>query len=370
MSRLLPFVAAALLVGLLFLPADSPSRAAPAPIQRKPPVEVVFCLDTTGSMTGLIEAAKTKIWAICNLILSGQPTPDLKVGLVAFRDKGDEYITRVYDLRNDLDAVYADLKTFVATGGGDTPESVNAALDDAVNKIKWSTDKKTLRIIFLVGDAPPHMDYNDDVKYPVTCKKAVEKGILINTIQCGNDADCTKHWKEICTLGGGAYVAIPQAGGVQTIKTTFDKRLAEINAELVKNTLIYGDAKKKEADNKKLQMAGALPAEIAADRVCYLAKEGMAAHYDLLDAGRAGKVKWESLRAEELPSVLEKMTPRERREHVSKLAEQRAKLLLEARDLDRKRHVQITRTLTENKDSFDSQVFQILRKQAKRLIRY
>src|SRR4051812_41827877 len=129
----------------------------------RPKVEIVFCLDTTGSMGGLIEGAKAKVWAICNQVAGGKPAPDLKVGLVAFRDRGDEYVTKVFDLTDDLDAVYSDLKKFVAAGGGDVPESVNQALDDSVNKVKWSQDKKTLRIIFLVGDAPPHMDYKDDV---------------------------------------------------------------------------------------------------------------------------------------------------------------------------------------------------------------
>src|SRR5438105_6883916 len=123
---------------------------------KKPRVEVVFCLDTTGSMGGLIQGAKDKIWAICNQIVSGKPTPDLKVGLVAYRDKGDVYITQVHDLNDDLDAVHAKLKTFRAEGGGDFPEHVNQALYDAVHKVKWSKDSKTLRIIFLVGDAPPH----------------------------------------------------------------------------------------------------------------------------------------------------------------------------------------------------------------------
>src|SRR5438105_752802 len=154
--------------------AENTPQARPAPT-----VEVVFCLDTTGSMGGLIEGAKQKIWAICNQIAGGKPSPDLKVGLVAFRDKGDEYVTRVFDLTDDLDAIHGHLKSFKAQGGGDTPESVNEALHVSVNKVKWSTDNQTLRILFLVGDAPPHMDYPDDVKYPVTCKLACEKGIII-----------------------------------------------------------------------------------------------------------------------------------------------------------------------------------------------
>src|SRR6516164_3363792 len=167
-----------------------PAGAAPAPSKPKPKIEVVFCLDTTGSMGGLIEGAKQKIWSISNQIASGKPAPDLKIGLVAFRDRGDAYITKIHDLTDDLDAVYANLKEFKASGGGDAPESVNQALNESVTKIKWSNDKDTLRIIFLVGDAPPHMDYADDVKYPETCKKACEKAIIINSVQCGNSAAC------------------------------------------------------------------------------------------------------------------------------------------------------------------------------------
>ncbi len=364
-TRWAPLVLLAALAALLPLP----SPAAPAPVFRKPMVEVCFCLDTTGSMTGLIEAAKLKVWAICNQILNARPMPDLKVALVAYRDKGDEYVTRVYDLRDDLDAVYADLKTFVATGGGDTPEHVNAALHDAVGRISWSADRKTQRFLFLVGDAAPHMDYNDDVKYPATCKKALEKGILINAVQCGNDADCMKYWKDIAQRGGGAYVAIPQAGGVRTFTTPHDRRLAEINTELIRNTILFGPAVRREADLKKLDVARGLPVEVAADRVGYLAKEGRTASYDLIDNIRMGKVKLESLRVEELPADMQKMTALQRRDHLGKVARVRAKLLQEAYELDRQRGEQIRKELQRHKDSFDSQVLEVLRKQVSKRMR-
>ena len=90
---------------------DAPKAA------EKPRVEVVFCLDTTGSMGGLIDAAKKKIWSISNQITTGKPTPQVKVGLVAFRDRGDEYITKVFDLTEDLDTVYTNLMGFRADGG-------------------------------------------------------------------------------------------------------------------------------------------------------------------------------------------------------------------------------------------------------------
>src|SRR5262245_36126558 len=112
----------------LALPAGAEEKKAEK--AAKPKVEVVFCLDTTGSMGGLIEGAKQKIWAICNQIANGKPVPDLKVGLVAYRDKGDAYVTKVIELTDDLDAIHGHLKGFQAQGGGDGPESVNQALED------------------------------------------------------------------------------------------------------------------------------------------------------------------------------------------------------------------------------------------------
>ncbi len=214
---------------------------APAKKEPKPQVEVVFCLDTTGSMGGLIDAAKRKIWTIANQIASGKPTPRLKIGLVAYRDRGDQYITRIFDLTDDLDAVYGHLMEFRAEGGGDAPESVNQALHESVTKINWSADKKALKIIFLVGDCPPHLDYANDVQYPETCKRAVEKRIIINTVQCGNDRQTQDIWERICRLAEGRYVQIDANGGsVLTVATPYDSELAKINGELAGSALTYG----------------------------------------------------------------------------------------------------------------------------------
>jgi Mg-chelatase subunit ChlD len=345
--------------------------AAPVPSPRKPTVEVVFCLDTTGSMSGLLEGAKNKVWSICNQILNGRPMPNLKVGLVAFRDKGDDYVTKVYDLRDDLDDVYTELQTFAANGGGDTPEHVNQALDDSINKITWSKDKRTVKIVFLVGDAAPHMDYNDDVKYPDTCKKAQDLGIIINAIQCGNDTECTKAWKDICEKGGGAYAAIPQDGGSsKKIATEFDKRLSEINTELAKRIIPFGDATKREATAKRIKAVETLAGEIAADRAGYMAKEGRVARFDLLDAIRAGTVRLENLKDEELPMNLQKLTLKQKETELDKLGTERSKLLREAANLDRQRSAAILKELEKDKNSFDGQVFEMLRKQSSRLIRY
>jgi hypothetical protein len=352
-----------------------PAFAAPPASKPKPKIEVVFCLDTTGSMGGLIEGAKQKIWSISNQIAGGKPTPELKIGLVAYRDRGrEEYITKVIDLTDDLDAIHGKLREFRAAGGGDAPESVNQALDDAVNKIEWSTDKKTLRIIFLVGDAPPHMDYPDDVKYPDTCKKACVKGIIINTIQCGGEPECQKHWKEICKRAEGSYAQIAQSGGVVAVATPFDKELAEINTELAKTTVVYGHRELRRAGEAKLEAAKALPAPAAADRAGFAAKDGKAAAYDLLDAIKSGKVNLEKVKKDELPEAMQKMDLKQQKEYLDRLDKRRAELNKKAVELDKKRGEYIKEELAKNakkegrdaKDSFDNQVLESLRKQAKK----
>lgn len=350
-----------------------PVRAADEPVEAKkaPRVEVVFCLDTTGSMGGLLEGAKQKIWSICNQVAGGKPTPELKIGLVAFRDRGDEYVTKVFDLTDDLDAIHGHLKGFKAAGGGDFPESVNEALHVAVTKINWSKDKDTLKLLFLVGDAPPHMDYPDDVKYPVTCQLAAEREIIVNTIQCGDHAETRKFWKDICAKAEGQYVQIAADGGVVAVATPYDKRLSEINTELSKSTLTYGKGEaRRESDAKRsaaVDLAPAAPA-VAADRAAALAKNNRVATYDLIDAVKSGKVKLEELKKEELPAEMQYMTLEEKKAYLAKVEKQRTELRMEALELDKKRSEFIAKKLADDKtkSGFDGQVLEMLRKQAKK----
>src|SRR5262245_24162314 len=171
-------------------PAPAPPAPKPAPVVQapKPRVDLVFALDTTGSMSGLIEGAKTKIWSIASFVARAQPTPELRVGLVAYRDVGDAYVTRVFDLDEDLDRVYKRLLSFRADGGGDGPEHVARALHESVYKMSWAPKTNdSVRLIYLVGDAPPHYDYEDGYDLARAARAAANKGIQVHAIRCGND---------------------------------------------------------------------------------------------------------------------------------------------------------------------------------------
>src|SRR5437899_8289644 len=227
---------------LALLLAGSAVAAREVPNETKPRIEVCFVLDTTGSMGGLIEGAKQKIWSIANEMISSKPTPELKLGLIGYRDRGDEYVVKSFQLTDDIDSIYGHLRDFKAEGGGDEPESANEALAEAIEKMPWSQDRKVLKIIFLVGDAPPHMDYADGPKYPELCRIAAKKELVINTVQCGSIAATTPIWKEIAKSSEGSYAAIAQSGGVTVIATPMQEELAKMHKKIGATLIPYGDA--------------------------------------------------------------------------------------------------------------------------------
>ena len=344
---------------------------------QRPKVDVVFVLDTTGSMSGLIQTAKEKIWAIASTMASAQPTPDIRVGLVAFRDRGDQYVTRVVDLSADLDSVYATLMEFQADGGGDTPESVNQALHEAVHKISWSDAKQAYRVIFLVGDAPPHMDYNE-VQYPAIVAAAREKGILINTIQCGEDSTTVEPWSTIASLGGGDFLQVEQSGGAVAFDSPFDAQIAELSAQLDATRLYYGSEDEKArmrdkvAATDKLQ-DGASVASLARRGVFNAGAGGrtnMLGDKELVSAVVTGTVSLAEIDNDALPEELRPMAPAEREEHVARLSQERVDVQRQIAALADDRSAYIARKVEAAGglgDSLDQKLYDVVSRQAAEL---
>ena len=352
--------------------SNSPQSAKP-PVsdQSKPRIEVCFVVDTTGSMGGLIEGAKQKIWSIANEMISAKPTPELKLGLIGYRDRGDEYVVRSFNLTDDIDAIYGHLREFKADGGGDSPESVNEALDEAIHKMSWSNDKKVLKIIFLVGDAPPHMDYPNSPKYPDLCREAAKKDLIINTVQCGDMVDTKPIWQEIARLSEGSYAAIAQSGNMTVVSTPMDKELAKLNERIGATVIPYGDAKLQSEVHAKTALAAAAPAAAMADRLSYNSKmgRGVQGRGDLVDALNNNEVKADSIDSKQLPSEWQDLDKDELQRRIEKSRSERADLQKKVVDLSKKREEYIAAenkrlAATGNGDAFDAKVAETLRAQA------
>lgn len=372
------FFAAIAVVGCFSTGAAAPASPAPPapPADVSPRLEVVFVLDTTSSMTGLIEGAKQKIWTIARHMVSGRPSPSIKLGLVGYRDRGDEYVTRGFDLTTDVDAIYGHLMALRAIGGGDQPESVNQALHEAVAKLSWSRDASTLKIVFLVGDAPPHMDYPDDVKYSETAQLARRAGIIINTIQCGSHAITTPIWREIAAMGQGAFVQIDQSGGMRTISTPVDAELSRLSRELTRTVVPYGDAAKQREVRSKSAAAGTADADrvvfLNIDRAEFGAKVVVTGEGELIWDVVNHKVKLEDIPESDLPVLMKTMSREQRTAFVAEQFTKRKELQIQVDELATQRAAHLKTEMDKlaasgNADSFDLKVVDMLQEQARRV---
>jgi Mg-chelatase subunit ChlD len=339
-----------------------------------PKVDVVFVLDTTGSMGGLIQTAKEKIWSIATTMASAQQTPEIRIGLVAYRDRGDSYVTRTVDLSDDLDSIYAALMDFEAGGGGDSPESVNEALYSAVHNMSWSQQDQAYQVIFLVGDAPPHMDYNE-VRYPEIIASALDKGIVINTIQCGDMPSAIAPWTQIASLGNGNFFQVEQAGGAVAYTTPFDEEIAELSAKLDDTRLYYGTEEVKEKMRGKVAATDKLheSASVAsrARRGAFNASVGgrtnLLGENELVAAIESGTVDLNKLEEDALPEALKPMAPAEQSAFVAKLADERADLQRQIRDLSLDRDGYLAKKVDEAgglADSLDQKLYDAVKEQA------
>ena len=353
----------------------------PTQVNEQPKVEVVFVLDTTGSMSGLIAAAKDKIWAIANTLATTKPTPYIKLGLIGYRDRRDAYITKRFDLSDDLDAIYKELMAFQAGGGGDTPESVNQGLHEAVADISWSKDPKTYQVIFLVGDCPPHMDYKDDVKYPETCQQAAKAGLIINTIQCGSNGGTEPVWRDIAKRAEGNYFRVEQSGGAILPTTPFDKKLAELAKDLDTTRVYYGTQKEIKTRLKKDEVAKEIyskaSVESQARRSVFNGSAAgawnFAGNNELINDIVNGKVKLDKIKKEKLPENLQKMSAKEQKEFCEAKLKKRQDIQKQIHALDAKRqkHLEDLVAKTKEDPKLDNGIFKSIQGQAaKKGIKY
>jgi hypothetical protein len=344
----------------------------------KPVVEVAFVLDTTGSMGPLIESAKRKIWSIATAIVDANPGAEVRMGLVAYRDIGDDYVTKTYNLTTDIQDLYANLLEFKARGGGDWPESVNEALHVGVTKLAWTQGSEICRIMFLVGDAPPHMDYVQDVKYPEVMRMARERGIVVNAVQAGGARDTERVWREIAQMGNGRYMPIPQDGGhLVIIETPYDREIIELQGEINRTVIPYGPRRQRSDVENKTRQVAAAPSSVATEMAGYLARnaaksggEAITGNGDLVADIAAGRQKLAAVKDDELPDAVRGMTAPERQAHIDKqqtarkgLNERMAKLV---KQRDAYALEQAKKAPKPATDSFDRTVAETLKAQVKR----
>ncbi|MCD6066970.1 MAG: hypothetical protein K0S33_1796 [Bacteroidetes bacterium] len=341
-------------------------------------VQVVFALDATGSMSGLIGTAKEKIWSIASSFTQSDTNTIVEMGLIFYRDKGDKFITKQVQLSNDMDNVYEHLMSITADGGGDSPESVNQGLYEAVTKMGWNNDTTTYKTVFLVGDCPPHMDYQDDVKYPKTCEIAKGKDIVLNTILMGNDLVAKKVWHEIANCSQGEFMQVNMNANNLVVATPYDDSIAKLSDQMDQTRMYYGTAEytqknvSKQVQSTKLK--GGTSVSTAARRAEYniTTTSGNTAYYgtnELVNDYKAGKVKIADIKPAQLPAEVAKMDEKQKKIYLDKMVVRRDSINKEMKVLVEKRKSYIDKELSkkskaEVETSFENQVYENVKKQA------
>jgi hypothetical protein len=335
-----------------------------------PIVDLAICLDTSGSMSGLIDATKQKIWEIVNDLATAKPTPRLRVALLTFGNDGhlqeNGWVNIDSAFTEDLDLISSKLFALTTNGGN---EYVGRVVQSALT-MQWTPGTDTLKLIVVAGNEAA--DQDPEVPFREMSKKAINAGVMVNSIYCGDPGDnLAPVWKEVSLLADGHFAAIDQNHGTIVVSTPFDEELATLGTAINATYIPYGSQGQRgqtcqtEQDANAAKMNASTVAARAASKGCSIYNNR---HWDLVDACRQKDFKLEEVKAEELPEVMRPMTVEERRAYVNTQETARAEIQAKLTDLQAKRQAHIEEQLksaaVDASKSFDTQLRKAIRAQA------
>ncbi len=362
---------------VLISPLQAEDKSKPASVESETPhIQLAILLDTSGSMDGLINQARTQLWKIVNELATAEQngkTSQLQVALYEYGKQTiaakDNYLREIVPLTDDLDKISEELFALKTNGG---EEYCGAVIDHAVRNLKWSESNDDLKMIFICGN---EAFTQGKIDYRKACSNAIAKGITISTIFCGNEQEgVNTKWKHGADLADGSFLNINQNAAVAQIKTPFDQKLANLSSEVNRTYLFIGDKKTRDASKRRQIVADqaaqqAAPAA-AANRANFKASKQYGGKADLISSLEKKQVELEELKEEELPEELKKLNTAERKKYIGEKAKQRTEIQKQIKELSVKRDAFIQEQRKKNAesdtDTLDTAVIKALQDQAKK----
>jgi hypothetical protein len=334
-------------------------------------IQTAILLDTSSSMDGLIAQAKTKLWKIVNelaLAKRNGASPTLEVAVYEYGNDGltaaTGYIRQVLPLTRDLDKVSESLFQLSTNGGS---EYCGQVIQRAAHDLAWSGKTDVLKLVYIAGNE----GFNQGkVDYQAACREAIAKGIIVNTIFCGDNAQGARtFWLAGAQLADGQYFSIDQNAVTAYIKAPQDDQILKLNADLNKTYLAYGsegeagrELQAAQDTNAASSGAGVIVERSIAKSKLQYANE----RWDLVDAVNAGKVDPAQLKQEELPPELRNKTPEQQRAVIEAKNRERAAIQIKISDLEKERREYIAQEqkAAGDKDTLDAAILKSVRTQA------
>ena len=308
-------------------------RVASASTTTKPAIDIVFAIDCSGSMGGVIETAKQKVWTIVNQVATAKPSPTLRIGLLGYGD-GDRTFRR-FNLSDDLDEVYKNLMTFKDEGWGD--EYVGLVIQKSLREMSWSQSRQSLKIVYVVGNETAQQG---PLSYKKSAPAAIGRSVVVNAIYCGASGG-EETWREFARLAEGRYLHIAGDGGGIVIETPHDAELQRLGSSINSTYLGYGRRARYGAANQAAQdsasysVGGASTASARA--VAKSSAQYSNSAWDLVDASREPGFDLSKVKPQDLPQEMRAMSPAQRKAHLQKKQRERAAIREKIKVLGAKR---------------------------------
>jgi hypothetical protein len=334
-------------------------------------IQLALLLDTSNSMDGLIDQAKSQLWKIVNELAKTKKDRhpvDLYVALYEYGKDAipaqEGHLRNIVPFTQDLDRISDELFKLRTNGG---QEYCGKVILDAVNNLQWRKSNDELKIIFIAGNEP---FTQGDVDYKQACKKAVKNGIVVNTIFCGNyDKGIQTMWKDGADISDGKYMNIDHNAAIVHIDAPQDVEIVKLGQELNKTYIAFGNQgrEKKELQAEQDANSMSLSPEVMVQRsVTKSGSQYRNSSWDLVDAKKEGKVKVEELKDEQLPENMKKMTVQERKSYLNKMEKERELIQRKINNLNDERSKYVAQKMLENKNdnTLDAVMIKTIREQA------
>lgn len=327
------------------------ARATDAPnvAKKRPQVQLALLLDTSGSMSGLIEQAKGELWRIVNELVAARQNgvaPELHVSLYEYGNDGlsaeSGWIRQIAPLTTDLDKISEELFKLTTNGGS---EHCGQVIQRAVADLKWSTSGGDLKMIVIAGNEP---FTQGPVDYRKACKAAIAKGIMVNTIHCGGGIP--DDWRDGALLADGKAMSIDQNQKVVHVDAPQDKEITWLGEELNKTYVAYGKEGLAGSARQAAQDANAVNQSAgSASARAFSKANGLYrnASWDLVDAVSEKQVELSKVKDEDLPENMRKMSMDERKRYIDSQLKTRKEVQGQINELHKQRQAFVTEKMKE-----------------------
>lgn len=309
-------------------------------------IQVALLLDTSNSMDGLIEQAKSRLWNIVNTLTTLKyegETPEIEIALYEYGNDGlssaSNYIRQVTPLSTDLDLISEKLFSLRTNGGS---EYCGAVIQDAVQKLEWGMDSKNMKLIYISGNEA----FNQGrINYKESINDALKNDIFVNTIFCGDHMEGIRtFWKDGADSGKGKFFNIDSNEQVRFVETPYDDKISQCNLKMNNTYIGYGSQGIEKKRNQEIQDVNAESVSKSnyAERTVSKSKNAYKNEsWDLVDKVKDDKNAISKIKSEDLPAELKGKTTEEIKTIVAQKAKDRELIQQEIAELAKKRQAYI-----------------------------